>query len=379
MAVTTTLDALTAKTVTVTVIRTVIVEVFKNVVTLVTRDSLIGTNPSIVARRALRVLPPAFAFTAGMGLTTNVSIGVRKWSKFEESISYLMFVCCISSLRWCGDCQQGELQTGTIFGMSAPTMSWTSTAGVSGGSSTATVPPFADAQWRTQHKGLTQCQQTDGPYAVNARMLGGFHHLGGDVFGNTDILEKTIPNLPQGDYTLTFSYYHLDNWQGEKRLPTNSKRYLWLRRALVAGTTTGGSADGSQKIFVATKVIGIMRGLTKPKVTVNFTHNQNGPLVLRFGSTLNNGSNAASWGIDDIRLIYNADNKTISHDTFPDYLAGGLEKPPCGGIPTLSRGAIFPLALAPKRQSPWSCPRGIARQITPTSLLSIVGMAKAGI
>ena len=52
MAVTTTLDALTAKTVTVTVIRTVIVEVFKNVVTLVTRNSLIGTNPIIVARRA---------------------------------------------------------------------------------------------------------------------------------------------------------------------------------------------------------------------------------------------------------------------------------------------------------------------------------------
>ena len=103
-----------------------------------------------------------------------------------------------------GDCQQGELQTGTIFGMSAPAMSWSSTSGVFGGAATATVPAFSDAQWATQFKGLTQCQQTDGPYVVNARMLGGFHHLGGDVFGNTDILEKTIPNLPQGDYTLTY-------------------------------------------------------------------------------------------------------------------------------------------------------------------------------
>ena len=131
--------------------------------------------------------------------------------------------------------------------MAAPQMSWTSTAGIATPTDAVMVPDFTDSAWETGFKGLTQCKQTEGSYIVDAKMLGGYHLLGGDVFGNTDILEKTIPNLPQGDYTLTYHFYHLDNWQGEKGyLQTQSGTFGYVER-WSRNHTTGGS-DGTQSV-----------------------------------------------------------------------------------------------------------------------------------
>ena len=115
-------------------------------------------------------------------------------------------------------------------------------------------------------------------------MLGGY-----GTFGSGAGVQKTIPDLPAGDYDVTFTYYHIDSWEGE------SGRFFWN------GTQKWTRGHASSGVDVCGGTYADSVGLNYVPTTVTVTH-PGGDATLRFDSTLNQAATDESWGVDAISI-----------------------------------------------------------------------------
>ncbi|MFC1643850.1 LamG-like jellyroll fold domain-containing protein, partial [Candidatus Omnitrophota bacterium] len=136
---------------------------------------------------------------------------------------------------------------------------------------------------------------TQTSFCNNTNILGGY-----GVFGGTSS-SKTFTGVPQGEVTISFDYYFIDSWDGDRYavdetayLDINGER-VWTR---IHDVTAPDQSDGLQQIPDIGGTYG--EDWVLPVEIVYDNTGGSDALELTFGATLNEDKYNESWGIDNV-------------------------------------------------------------------------------
>jgi len=120
----------------------------------------------------------------------------------------------------------------------------------------------------------------------------GFHMMGGyNNFGTGASTQKTINNLPAGNYIIRFNYYFGDSWDGESGRLFFEGNQVWSQSCTGSCYNTKDVCGGSWS-----------DGIDSPEFSVVVNHD-GGDATLEFDSTLNQDASDEWWGVNNIRVI----------------------------------------------------------------------------
>ena len=131
-------------------------------------------------------------------------------------------------------------------------------------------------------------------------MMGGYLN-----YGKNHWTKRTLIDLEEGIYELSFDAYFVDSWDYERiALLVNAEVLWWMKMANGWGSGTTSSDYSYPGLYPYTRLEGLgarWADHVAKNITVEFYHSGGG-LELKFTSTLNQASSDESFGLDEIKL-----------------------------------------------------------------------------